>query len=47
MNIVNIYVPNNDDSDFVREIIDVVETSDNDDRIIAGDFNCVLNYIKN
>jgi exonuclease III len=46
MTIVNIYAPNNDDSDFVRGIIDVIETSDNDDRIIAGDFNCVLNDIK-
>ena len=30
----------------VRGIIDVGETSDNDDKITAGDFNCVLNDIK-
>ena len=46
MTIVNIYAPNNDDADFVRGIIDVVETSYNDDRIITGDSNCVLNDIK-
>ena len=46
MTIVNIFAPNNDDSDFVTGITDVVETSDNYDRIIAGDFNCVLNDIK-
>ena len=42
MTIVNSYSPDNDDSYFVRGIIDVVEKSDTDDK----DFNCVLNVIK-
>ena len=36
---------NNYHADFVRGITDVIETSDNEDRMIEGDV-CVLNDIK-
>lgn len=42
MTIMNIYAPNLDDAGFIQNIIDDIESVDNDDRIVGGDFNCVL-----
>jgi exonuclease III len=41
--LLNIYAPNQDNPDFIRDIINVIELQPNDDRIIGGDFNCVMN----
>ena len=42
MTIMNIYAPNRDDPGFIQNIIEVIESVDNDDKILGGDFNCVL-----
>jgi hypothetical protein len=41
--LLNIYAPNQDNPDFIRDIINVIELQPNDDRVIGGDFNCVMN----
>ena len=42
----NIYGPNRDDSLFFQEIINVIEGIPNDNRIIGGDYNLVLDLEK-
>ena len=37
------HAPNQDNPNFIRDIINVIELQPNDDRIIGGDFNCVMN----
>ena len=38
----NIYAPNQDDPNFIKDIINVLELQPNHDRIIGGDFNSVM-----
>ena len=40
--LVNLYGPNNDDPDFFLNVIGKIESCPNDNRIIGGDFNCIL-----
>ena len=42
LTLVNIYGPNNDDAEFYLNLMEKVEDIPNDNRIIAGDFNVVL-----
>ena len=41
--IVNLYGPNNDSPNFFQHISNCIDDIDNDETIICGDFNCVLN----
>ena len=43
LTLVNVYGPNTDDPDFILEVVHCLDTYGNDDRIIGGDFNCILN----
>ena len=43
LTLVNIYAPNSDEPEFFLQLIKDMDDLENDDRIIAGDFNCVLN----
>ena len=45
LTLCNIYGPNEDNADFYIEVIQHVESLPNDDRIIGGDFNLVLNIL--
>ncbi len=42
LTVMNIYAPNTDNPDFITDIAQILETLENDDRIIVGDFNCIL-----
>jgi len=42
MTLMNIYAPNKDDPSFINDLIEIIETTHNDDRILGGDFNCIL-----
>ena len=42
LTLANIYGPNNDDDKFFLDIFENIELMGNDNRIIGGDFNCVL-----
>jgi exonuclease III len=44
--LANIYGPNEDDPNFFLEIIKLIEDIPNDNRIIGGDFNCILDTDK-
>ena len=44
--LANIYGPNNDDEAFFVDVFQHIDEMGNDDRIIGGDFNCVLNNDK-
>ena len=46
LTLVNVYGPNNDNPDFYIELFNLVEGFPNDHRIIAGDFNLVLDVNK-
>lgn len=46
MTLVNIYAPNKDDPDFFVAVSNLIETLPNDNRIIGGDFNLVLDVDK-
>ena len=46
LSLVNVYGPNNDNPDFYVELFDQVESFPNDHRIVAGDFNLVLDIYK-
>ena len=46
MTIMSVYAPNMDEPNFFRDLIGDLELSENDDRIIAGDLNCVLSDSK-
>ncbi len=37
----NVYGPNKDDPNFFLTVIDYIESCNNDNRIIGGDFNCI------
>ena len=41
--LVNLYGPNNDSPNFFKQISNCIDDIDNDETIICGDFNCVLN----
>ena len=43
LTLANIYGPNEDDTEFFMSVFDKIEQMRNDNRIIAGDFNCTLN----
>ena len=40
--LATIYGPNFDDQDFLKEFIDSIESIPNDNRVIGGDWNVVL-----
>jgi len=40
--LLNVYAWNNDNPDFIIKFIDILENSENEDIILGGDFNCVL-----
>ncbi len=42
MTLIDIYAPNKDDPAFITELSNALDMTGNDDRILAGDFNCVL-----
>jgi exonuclease III len=46
LTLVNIYGPNEDNPNFFMDVIKQVEDIPNDNRIIGGDFNCVLDKEK-
>ena len=46
LTLANIYGPNNDDSDFYIKLIELIESLPNDNRLIGGDFNLVLDIDK-
>ena len=41
--LINIYAPNTDDPIFFEQITKILDTSDNCDKVIGGDFNLTLN----
>ncbi len=41
--LANVYGPNKDDPAFFINVINIMESLPNDNRIVAGDFNCILN----
>ena len=43
MTLCNVYAPNKDDPQFMKDMFEKVDDIPNDDRIIAGDFNAILN----
>ena len=43
LTLANVYAPNTDDVEFFRSLISLIEATPNDDRIICGDLNLVLN----
>ena len=45
MTLGNLYGPNKDDALFFNEFIHHTETYTNDNRVIGGDFNCILNPV--
>ena len=45
LTLCNIYGPNEDNADFYIEVIQHVESLPNDNKIIGGDFNLVLNIL--
>ena len=45
LTLCNIYGPNEDNADFYIEVIKHIESLPNDNRIIGGDFNLVLNIL--
>ena len=42
MTLCNVYGPNEDDADFFIDLIHNIESLPNDNRIVGGDFNLVL-----
>ena len=42
ISILNLYAPNHDDPNFIIECINVLEEHTNADKIMVGDFNCVI-----
>ena len=46
MTLANLYAPNQDDPHFFQHLKIEIECIPNDDRIIGGDFNLVLNIEK-
>ena len=45
LTLMNLYAPNKDDPAFVSNIFQVMDLTENDDRILGGDFNCILQDI--
>ena len=43
LTLVNLYGPNNDNPNFFQEISNCIDEIGNDEAIMCGDYNCVLN----
>ena len=45
--ILSIYAPNQDDPNFITTCLSTLEEQQNDDRVMVGDFNCIVDNTLN